>query len=151
MGLQQKVNYSKNRGQTTQHSQISYVSCHDDVANPDRPSPKKAGIPGITELELIVWMVGTDCRVHVCRAYRSSFVVKRCCVIRKVYTTVSIPLIQSTILIGLICKNILRCSIITRTIQLSIRTIRHSDWALRNEVIKHLEFISSPTSVVVSS
>lgn len=140
-----KVNYSKKPWTNDPTQQISYVSCHDDMCLTDR---LRASIPGITELELI----------------RLDELAQAA-----VFTSQGIPFI-------LCGEEMLRDKKGVHNSFNSPDSINHLDWtnlqkypqvfdyyknliqlrknhpAFRlgsaNEVIKHLEFISSPTSVV---
>jgi pullulanase len=140
-----KVNYSKKPWTNDPTQQISYVSCHDDMCLTDR---LRASIPGITELELI----------------RLDELAQTA-----VFTSQGIPFI-------LCGEEMLRDKKGVHNSFNSPDSINHLDWtnlqkypqvfdyyknliqlrknhpAFRlgsaNEVIKHLEFISSPTSVV---
>lgn len=140
-----KVNYSKKPWTNDPTQQISYVSCHDDMCLTDR---LRASIPGITEPELI----------------RLDELAQTA-----VFTSQGIPFI-------LCGEEMLRDKKGVHNSFNSPDSINHLDWtnlqkypqvfdyyknliqlrknhpAFRlgsaNEVIKHLEFISSPTSVV---
>lgn len=140
-----KVNYSKKPWTNDPTQQISYVSCHDDMCLTDR---LRASIPGITEPELI----------------RLDELAQTA-----VFTSQGIPFI-------LCGEEMLRDKKGVHNSFNSPDSINHLDWtnlqkypqvfdyyknliqlrknhpAFRlgsaNEVIKHLEFISSPTSVI---